>query len=262
MSFLCTVVNGNVNQRLGTSLSRNRNKVWPATQQWEQHSTQPSKTPSLSAVSTPVRSHAQPNRYVSCEMLAFSYWCSWQIWRDWAGPWPSTQAVSASHRLNEVCTELLCVWVGMGIITLIYHTTPSSPPRTVADLLTNNRSWPGRQAQFLYNKELLFMWTFSAYLEDSCWQNNLGSNITDQDEKPLDMESESHFRTSACFLTTGWNSRVVLSMQNIPEIKRSEENYRTKSPCSGRKRQSSKSKDALCKPKFKKDKLQGRALMF
>lgn len=43
---------------------------------------------------------------------------------------------------------------------------------------------------------------FSAYLVDSCWKNNLGSNIMDQDEKPLDMESDSHFRTSACFLTT------------------------------------------------------------
>lgn len=46
-----------------------------------QYSAQKNPTP-LSAVLTSVRPHLQPNRYVSCEILIFSYWWSQQIWRN------------------------------------------------------------------------------------------------------------------------------------------------------------------------------------
>lgn len=57
----------------------------------------------------------------------------------------------------------------------------TTPPITGADLT---------EGLFWYNKELLSVRIFSGYLVDSCWKNNLGINIMDQDEKPLDMESE------------------------------------------------------------------------
>lgn len=152
----------------------------------------------------------------------FVFLSMWQVWRDLAGPWPSTQAVTNSHRLNEVLTELCASGNVVGHTNLpLASPGPLLPiPNTLPGLCVTT---PTTGPELTERSHFCITKNYSLYecFHLLSWKNNLGSNRMYQDKKLLDIESESHFRTSACFLTTGWNSRVVLSM-HIPEIKTSE----------------------------------------